>query len=238
MPKVLTNPKLSGIIENVSPTSLSTTEAPTTMNESVPSTTETESENSFKPDMKSGDSPGVETNVTISSTTQIYRNENTNDVFLNNDDDENDDEDESVDNNEADNDENNESNDLTIVPPDVKTYPIQRPEDCGTDRGGCDHECRILFDDPNDRVGRKECSCRSGFSLDDDDQRTCHGKFESLHGLFNPKNILINNRLYIYTITTAHTLTQLGVNVTNHMPNDLSIRGISIINSLILEYCF
>jgi hypothetical protein len=43
---------------------------------------------------------------------------------------------------------------------------------CGPERGGCDHECRVVSD-PETRI---ECSCYSGFLLDQSDQRTCHGE--------------------------------------------------------------
>jgi hypothetical protein len=43
---------------------------------------------------------------------------------------------------------------------------------CGPDRGGCDHECRVV----NDPEARIECSCYSGFLLEQADQRSCHGE--------------------------------------------------------------
>jgi hypothetical protein len=48
---------------------------------------------------------------------------------------------------------------------------------CGPDRGGCDHECRVVAD-PERRI---ECSCYSGFLLDELNKRTCHGEYFLLY---------------------------------------------------------
>lgn len=52
----------------------------------------------------------------------------------------------------------------------------QQSAACGTGRNECDHGCRMLYDDEEDAVGRTECFCSVGFTLDVDDGRTCHGK--------------------------------------------------------------
>lgn len=46
---------------------------------------------------------------------------------------------------------------------------------CDSDRGGCDHECKMVQLEW-DHEPRIECSCFSGFTLDDTDFRRCHGK--------------------------------------------------------------
>lgn len=92
-------------------------------------------------------------------------------------------------------DDNEESNDLVYetndihvdveVSPTTKTSTTttstmtpqpQQPTDCGTGRNYCDHGCRMLYDGVHDAVGRTECFCSVGFTLDADDGRTCHGK--------------------------------------------------------------
>ncbi|XP_058122985.1 uncharacterized protein LOC131293979 [Anopheles ziemanni] len=44
---------------------------------------------------------------------------------------------------------------------------------CGSDRGGCDHECRMIYHG-NEVEPVVECSCYRGFLLDARDGRTCH----------------------------------------------------------------
>lgn len=140
-----------------------------------------ENESKIKEDETTLEVDSTPTESAVNKPTQPHPSENTNDVIEDNDDDENEDK-----NEDDDDDENNESNDLTIVSPDVLSNHIQPPADCGHNRGGCDHECRIVFDnDPSDQVGHPECFCRSGFTLDEEDQRTCHGKFSSLRELIN-----------------------------------------------------
>lgn len=46
---------------------------------------------------------------------------------------------------------------------------------CQVANGGCDHNCRFAKED-HDPQGRVECSCFSGFNLNADDGRTCHGE--------------------------------------------------------------
>lgn len=53
--------------------------------------------------------------------------------------------------------------------------PREEPS-CGDNRGGCDHECRVIFNE-NDVQPQIQCSCYHGFQLDSKDGRTCHGKF-------------------------------------------------------------
>lgn len=139
-----------------------------------------------RPDNSSVTSMPIEDQVTTSSTTTTTsQNELNEDERLDEEDeneidqdvDQDGDDDEEEDNDDDDDDnENNESNDLTIA---GHSGSIQQSTDCGANRGGCDHECWIIFDQlPSDerRVGRPVCSCRSGFTLDANDQRTCHGK--------------------------------------------------------------
>jgi hypothetical protein len=45
---------------------------------------------------------------------------------------------------------------------------------CDEDNG-CEHECRMVIDD-YDTEARIQCSCRSGYKLDEIDGRRCHGK--------------------------------------------------------------
>lgn len=186
LPKELSNPKMNEIIDAASVTT-STTETPISSTAATSSTTSTtfttsapqmdENEENHELDTEHTSREVVTNNAaptaaTTSPTTPTTTPPNypTNEVSEDDDEggaeeiyDENDDEDDDDDDN------NNESNDLNRLPPD---------DDCGADRGGCDHECRRVFDnnDPNDRVGRAQCACRSGFTLDDEDQRTCHGK--------------------------------------------------------------
>lgn len=46
---------------------------------------------------------------------------------------------------------------------------------CALDRGGCDHECQMVkYDyDPEPII---QCSCYTGFTLDEHDGRRCHGE--------------------------------------------------------------
>lgn len=46
---------------------------------------------------------------------------------------------------------------------------------CDSDRGGCDHECQMVkyHYDPEPII---QCSCYSGFTLDENDGRRCHGE--------------------------------------------------------------
>lgn len=46
---------------------------------------------------------------------------------------------------------------------------------CQLGNGGCDHNCRFVKED-HDPEGRVECSCFSGFNLNAEDGRTCHGE--------------------------------------------------------------
>nr|XP_040220896.2 fibrillin-2 isoform X3 [Anopheles coluzzii] len=57
----------------------------------------------------------------------------------------------------------------TVVP----TTPQTHVADCGPDRGGCDHECRMIYHG-NEVEPLVECSCYRGFLLDARDGRTCH----------------------------------------------------------------
>ncbi|XP_041774174.1 fibrillin-2 isoform X3 [Anopheles merus] len=57
----------------------------------------------------------------------------------------------------------------TVVPTTPQTYVA----DCGPDRGGCDHECRMIYHG-NEVEPLVECSCYRGFLLDARDGRTCH----------------------------------------------------------------
>ncbi|XP_055629527.1 fibrillin-2-like isoform X2 [Toxorhynchites rutilus septentrionalis] len=44
---------------------------------------------------------------------------------------------------------------------------------CGSNRGGCDHECQVIYHENGVRP-IIQCSCYHGFSLDPHDSRTCH----------------------------------------------------------------
>uniref|UniRef100_A0A182M1C6 Uncharacterized protein n=1 Tax=Anopheles culicifacies TaxID=139723 RepID=A0A182M1C6_9DIPT len=57
----------------------------------------------------------------------------------------------------------------------VSTTPQTVVAACGSDRGGCDHECRMIYHG-NEVEPVVECSCYRGFLLDVRDGRTCHGE--------------------------------------------------------------
>lgn len=91
-------------------------------------------------------------------------------------------------NKDADNEESNDLEyDTNVIHPDVTasstttasvaTQPDQSNA-CGSGRNDCDHGCRLIYDDEKVTVGRTECFCSVGFSLDAIDGRTCHGKVE------------------------------------------------------------
>lgn len=91
-------------------------------------------------------------------------------------------------NKDADNEESNDLEyDTNVIHPDVTasstttasvaTQPDQSNA-CGSGRNDCDHGCRVIYDIEQDTVGRTECFCSVGFSLDAIDGRTCHGKVE------------------------------------------------------------
>lgn len=46
---------------------------------------------------------------------------------------------------------------------------------CDSDRGGCEHECQMVkyYYDPEPII---QCSCYTGFILDEYDGRRCHGE--------------------------------------------------------------
>uniref|UniRef100_A0A182SAJ4 EGF-like domain-containing protein n=1 Tax=Anopheles maculatus TaxID=74869 RepID=A0A182SAJ4_9DIPT len=58
-------------------------------------------------------------------------------------------------------------------PVPVVTSPQTVVAACGPDRGGCDHECRMIYHG-NEVESVVECSCYRGFLLDARDGRTCH----------------------------------------------------------------
>ncbi|ETN59950.1 hypothetical protein AND_008443 [Anopheles darlingi] len=55
------------------------------------------------------------------------------------------------------------------------TLPTTIVAACGSDRGGCDHECHMIYRG-NEVEPQIECSCYRGFLLDRHDGRTCHVK--------------------------------------------------------------
>lgn len=68
-------------------------------------------------------------------------------------------------------DDNNENNEIET---ESQHHQVVPSSTCGGNNGGCDHECEMI-DVEND--GRRVyCSCYSGFVLDLEDGRRCHGK--------------------------------------------------------------
>lgn len=67
-----------------------------------------------------------------------------------------------------------------IVAPTQDPYtPRYLDDNCGADKGGCEHKCeRLLF--PGENEPRLKCSCFDGFSLDPNDYASCHGELEML----------------------------------------------------------
>ncbi|SPP86978.1 uncharacterized protein LOC117589448 isoform X1 [Drosophila guanche] len=63
--------------------------------------------------------------------------------------------------------------DSAVVEPTKDPYaPRFLDEDCGEDRGGCEHICsRLLYPDENEPV--LKCSCREGYTLDPSDYVSC-----------------------------------------------------------------
>nr|XP_036215004.1 fibrillin-1 isoform X2 [Bactrocera oleae] len=61
-----------------------------------------------------------------------------------------------------------------IVAPTQDPYtPRYLDDNCGADKGGCEHKCeRLLF--PGENEPRLKCSCFDGFSLDPNDYASCH----------------------------------------------------------------
>ncbi|XP_055538598.1 fibrillin-1 isoform X2 [Wyeomyia smithii] len=57
----------------------------------------------------------------------------------------------------------------TMAPEEEIT--IKQPN-CGSDRGGCDHECQMVYSE-NEVQPTVQCSCFEGFELDLQDRRTC-----------------------------------------------------------------
>lgn len=55
------------------------------------------------------------------------------------------------------------------------TVPTTIVAACGSDRGGCDHDCHMIYRG-NEVEPQIECSCYRGFLLDRHDGRTCHGE--------------------------------------------------------------
>ncbi|XP_035788356.1 uncharacterized protein LOC118464801 isoform X2 [Anopheles albimanus] len=59
------------------------------------------------------------------------------------------------------------------------TVPTTIVATCGSDRGGCDHDCHMIYRG-NEVEPQIECSCYRGFLLDRHDGRTCHDINECL----------------------------------------------------------
>ncbi|XP_050093907.1 fibrillin-1-like [Anopheles aquasalis] len=59
------------------------------------------------------------------------------------------------------------------------TVPTTIVAACGSDRGGCDHDCHMIYRG-NEVEPQIECSCYRGFLLDRHDGRTCHDINECL----------------------------------------------------------
>lgn len=68
--------------------------------------------------------------------------------------------------------ENNDNNEVEENHEDSQTE--QEPDTlavtCSENQGGCDHKCNVIDD-------QIHCECFAGFKLDENDGRTCHGKF-------------------------------------------------------------
>lgn len=74
----------------------------------------------------------------------------------------------------------NEIEEQTSTTTQTSTTPAQNLTlPCDSDRGGCDHECKMVkyYYDPEPII---QCSCYSGFTLDENDGRRCHGEKYSL----------------------------------------------------------
>ncbi|XP_038117535.1 multiple epidermal growth factor-like domains protein 6 isoform X3 [Culex quinquefasciatus] len=70
--------------------------------------------------------------------------------------------------------------------------PREEPS-CGDNRGGCDHECRVIFNE-NDVQPQIQCSCYQGFQLDSKDGRTCHDINECEHNNGGCEQICTNQQ--------------------------------------------
>lgn len=58
---------------------------------------------------------------------------------------------------------------------DLGTTSKSEPEN-DIECSSCDHGCRMSYADDQKPNGRNECFCSTGFVLDANDGRTCHGK--------------------------------------------------------------
>uniref|UniRef100_W8BC32 Fibrillin-2 n=1 Tax=Ceratitis capitata TaxID=7213 RepID=W8BC32_CERCA len=62
---------------------------------------------------------------------------------------------------------------IVVAPTQDPYTPRYLDDDCGADKGGCEHKCeRLLF--PGENEPRLKCSCFDGFSLDPNDYASCH----------------------------------------------------------------
>ncbi|XP_028901941.2 fibrillin-1 [Zeugodacus cucurbitae] len=62
---------------------------------------------------------------------------------------------------------------IVVAPTQDPYTPRYLDDNCGADKGGCEHKCeRLLF--PGENEPRLKCSCFEGFSLDPNDYSSCH----------------------------------------------------------------
>lgn len=70
-----------------------------------------------------------------------------------------------------------ETNEIPTTPPKITTKNITT--ECGPDRGGCDHVCKMIQLE-YESESQIHCSCYPGFTLNESDGRTCTGKSDRL----------------------------------------------------------